>query len=196
MKEVSERSKGSRRGRESLVRETGRARVESPLGALYLNKENEPAESPEKELSLSPRNLPEVIVNMSEALEISNSTVQKLKTQLETVLQRESTLQMEYEMMAKRYEDLLQAKSESESHLRLRNEKELQKRGEVKERLEELQELLKQKNKVVEMKNLEIAEFTKKLNGIIQEHNNEVMALNDEIKEIKSKIKHGEEKQR
>lgn len=189
MKEVSERSKGSRRGRES-------GRVESPLGILYQNKENEAAESPEKELGLSPRNLPEVIVGMSEALETSNSTVQKLKTQLETVLQRESTLQMEYEMMAKRYENLLQAKSESESQLRLRNEKELQKRGEVKERLEELQELLKQKNKVIEMKNLEIAEFTKKLNGIIQEHNNEVMALNDEIKEIKSKIKRGEEKQR
>jgi len=188
MKGFSKTSQGSKR---RLVKEG----KESPLRVNYSNKENEVIDSPEKELGMSPRNLPEVIINISEALEISNSTVQKLKIQLETVLQREGTLQVEYKMLMKRYEDLLQAKSQSEDQYKLRNEKELLRREEIEQRLEEFQELLKQKNKMIEMKNLEISEFTKKLNGIIQEHNNEVIALNNEIKEIKSKIKHGEEKQ-
>ena len=168
------------------------------LPSCYLDKENEMQnfnKSLEKDSKLSAQNLPEVILNLSEALEMSNNTVQNLKNQLETVLQRESNLQFEFKLLSERCDNLIIEKSQIEMQFTTRNEKEVEMKREAEQKIEELKEVLKQKNKAIEMKNLEIAEFTRKLHGIMQEHNNEVSVLTDQIKEIKKEMKKGEEKQ-
>ena len=139
------------------------------------------------ESKVSPSDLPEVIQNLSRALETSNNNVQSLKTQLEIVLKRESTLQTEYEGLTRKLEKMTLAKSQVEAQS-------FQKDNDTERKIEELKEIIKQKNKTIEVKNAEIEEFTKKMHSMIKEHKKEVTLLNNEMREVKEIVKYEEEK--
>jgi len=159
-------------------------------------KPNENMTPPElEEKHSSPKDLPDFICDLSQALETSNNTVQSLKNQLETVLQQQSTLEIEHDMLRKRYEALLLSKNQIEVQCKEKEAYQMSLKSDSTRKIEELKEIVKQKNKMVEMKNIEITEFTAKLQGIMKEHSNEIEALNNEISSLKNDMHKNEDKQ-
>ena len=162
----------------------------APQAFLEADKENcnpqfEIRNECEKTDTQMSNDLPGVITDMSYALEKSNNTVQNLKSQLETVLQRETTLQLEYDLLLQRYENLLHTKSHAEALSKEQGNKAASNLELAQKRVEEYQESLRQKNKLIEAKNGEIGDLTQKLRNVEAELEKETRNMGDEIEKLK-----------
>lgn len=182
----------------SVIKPTQQHICSTPQAFLEADKENCDPQLPEPESEsqdcCGSSTLPEVISDLSRALETSNGTVQNLKGQLETVLQREMTLQLEYDLLSQRYDNILASRSQTETQ---EKEKELSSAAALEQtqrRLEESQDVIRQKTKQIEGKNAEIAEFTQRLRGIQADHAEEVRRLTELIDELKASESKSDEK--
>ncbi len=129
--------------------------------------------------------LPHVIMELSEALEVSNNTVQTLKAQLETVLQRETTLQLEHELLGRRYEAAMVARTQLETHGKEREAKTSNLQEQLQHKVDELQETSRQRQKLLEAKNAEIATLTQKLYDIQGSHAADIAKLQEQLDALK-----------